>query len=53
MTSARPELDLDAEADVDLGRYGRALCERWWLLLAGLVAGAGVGYLTTLGGTQF
>ena len=53
MTSARPEPDLDAEAEVDLGRYGRSLLERWWLLLAGLVAGAVVGYLTTLGGSQF
>jgi uncharacterized protein involved in exopolysaccharide biosynthesis len=53
MTSARLEPDLDAEAEVDLGRYGRALLVRWWLLLAGLVAGAVVGYLTTLGGTQF
>jgi uncharacterized protein involved in exopolysaccharide biosynthesis len=53
MTSARPEPDLDAEAEVDLGRYGRSLLERWWLLLAGLIAGAVVGYLTTLGGTQF
>jgi len=53
MTSVRPVPDLDAEAEVDLGRYGHALLERWWLLLAGLVAGAVVGYLTTLGGTQF
>lgn len=53
MTAARPEPDLDAEAEVDLGRYGRSLLERWWLLLAGLVAGAVLGYLTTLGGTQF
>jgi uncharacterized protein involved in exopolysaccharide biosynthesis len=53
MTSARPDPDLDAEAEVDLGRYGRSLLERWWMLLAGLVAGAVVGYLTTLGGTQF
>src|SRR6266536_2999734 len=53
MTSVRPVPDLDAEAEVDLGRYGAALLMRWWLLLAGLVAGAVVGYLTTLGGTQF
>src|SRR6266571_4874122 len=53
MTSVRPVPDLDAEAEVDLGRYGHALLERWWLLLAGLIAGAVVGYLTTLGGTQF
>src|SRR5437868_222253 len=53
MTSVRSAPDLDAEAEVDLGKYGSALLERWWLLLAGLVAGAVVGYLTTLGGTQF
>jgi uncharacterized protein involved in exopolysaccharide biosynthesis len=44
--------DLDAEAEVDLGRYGHALLARWWLLLAGLVLGAILGYLSTLGGTQ-
>jgi uncharacterized protein involved in exopolysaccharide biosynthesis len=53
MSRAREAPDLDAEAEVDLGRYGRALLVRWWLLLAGLVAGAVIGYLTTLGGTQF
>src|SRR5437868_4645972 len=53
MTSVRRAPDLDAEAEVDLGKYGSALLERWWLLLAGLVVGAILGYLTTLGGTQF
>ena len=52
-SSARDAPDLDAEAEVDLGRYSRALLARWWLLLVGLVVGAVVGYLTTLGGTQF
>src|SRR5438094_542252 len=53
MSASREAPDLDAETEVDLGRYGRALLARWWLLLAGLLAGAVVGYLTTLGGTQF
>src|SRR5438552_3143387 len=53
MSASREAPDVDAEAEVDLGRYGRALLARWWLLLAGLVVGAVVGYLTTLGGTQF
>jgi uncharacterized protein involved in exopolysaccharide biosynthesis len=53
MSASREAPDLDAEAEVDLGRYGRSLLARWWLLLAGLVAGAVIGYLTTLGGTQF
>lgn len=50
--SPRPVPDLDAEEEVDLGRYARAILERWWLLLAGLVAGAVIGYLATLGGAQ-
>ena len=53
MSASREAPDLDAETEVDLGRYGRSLLLRWWLLLAGLVAGAVIGYLTTLGGTQF
>src|ERR1041384_1606652 len=53
-TRTRPAAppDLDAEAEVDLGHYGHALLARWWLLLAGLVVGAILGYLSTLGGAQ-
>jgi uncharacterized protein involved in exopolysaccharide biosynthesis len=53
-TRTRPPAapDLDAEAEVDLGHYGHALLARWWLLLAGLVVGAILGYLSTLGGAQ-
>ena len=53
-TRTRPAAppDLDAEAEVDLGHYGHALLARWWLLLAGLVVGAFLGYLSTLGGAQ-
>ena len=53
-TRTRPAAppDVDAEAEVDLGHYGHALLARWWLLLAGLVAGAILGYLSTLGGAQ-
>jgi uncharacterized protein involved in exopolysaccharide biosynthesis len=51
MTAVRErELDLDAEEEVDLGRYGRTLAQRWWLPVLGLVAGAIVGYLLSLGG---
>jgi capsular polysaccharide biosynthesis protein len=46
------EPDLEAEQEVDLGRYARAVAARWWLLLGGLVAGAAVGYLISLGGSQ-
>jgi uncharacterized protein involved in exopolysaccharide biosynthesis len=48
MTAAHP-VDED---EVDLGRFGRALAQRWWLLVVGLVAGAIVGWLTTVGGTR-
>jgi capsular polysaccharide biosynthesis protein len=44
--------DLDAEEELDLGRYWQALLARWWLPLAGLVAGIIVGYLLSLGGHQ-
>lgn len=51
MTAVRErELDLDAEQEVDLGRYGRTLAQRWWLPVLGFVAGAVVGYLLSLGG---
>lgn len=46
------EPELDAEQEVDLGRYGRRLASLWWLPLAGLVAGAVIGYLLSLGGQQ-
>jgi uncharacterized protein involved in exopolysaccharide biosynthesis len=48
----RVEPDLDAEAEVDLGRYWTSIAARWWLPLAGLVVGALVGYLAALGGHQ-
>ena len=51
--STRPrDPDLDAEQEVDLVRYARAVAARWWLLLLGLVLGAIVGYLISLGGSQ-
>jgi hypothetical protein len=52
-TAERPHSpDLDAEQEVDFGRYLRAVAARWWLLLAGLVAGAVIGYVIALGGSQ-
>jgi hypothetical protein len=54
-TTTRPPVrdpDLDAEQEVDLGRYARAVLVRWWLPIAGLVAGAIIGYLISLGGSQ-
>jgi hypothetical protein len=49
--SAR-DADLDAEQEVDLGRYWNAIVARWWLPLAGFLVGALIGYLVSLGGGQ-
>ncbi|MEP7225263.1 MAG: hypothetical protein ABI783_09930 [Actinomycetota bacterium] len=51
--STRPqEPDLDAEREVDIGRYLDALVARWWLPLVGLVVGFALGYLLALGGKE-
>jgi outer membrane lipoprotein SlyB len=44
-----PPLDVDAEQEVDFGRYWRAIAARWWLPIGGLVAGLLIGYLVSLG----
>jgi hypothetical protein len=44
--------DPEAEQEVDFTRYVRLLAVRWWLLAAGLVAGAVIGYAVSLGGSQ-
>jgi hypothetical protein len=44
--------DLDAEQEVDFGRYWRAIVARWWLPVAGLVVGAIIGALVTIGGSS-
>ena len=46
------EPELDAEQEVDFGRYARAVALRWWLPLAGLLAGAAIGYLISLGASE-
>ena len=43
---------LEAEQEVDLGRYWSAIVTRWWLLLVGLLAGAAIGYVISLGGSD-
>jgi len=48
----RPLPDVDAEEELELGRYWNALITRWWLPLAGLVAGIAIGYLPTIGEQQ-
>src|SRR4051812_26554118 len=44
--------DLEAEQDVELGRYWRSLVQRWWLPAAGLVAGALIGFAVSSGGSR-
>jgi hypothetical protein len=48
--STRRDSDLDAEREVDLGRYADALVARWWLPVLGLLIGVVIGYLLSLGG---
>ena len=48
----RPLPDVDAEEELELGRYWNALLTRWWLPLVGLVAGIAIGYVLSLGGHQ-
>ncbi len=55
MTTPAPPprgFDPEAEQEVDFAKYVRLLAVRWWLLAAGLVVGAVIGYLVSLGGTQ-
>lgn len=55
MTAPAPPqrgFDPEAEQEVDFARYVRLLGVRWWLLAAGLVVGAVIGYLVSLGGNQ-
>jgi hypothetical protein len=40
------------EQEVDLGKWWGAIVARWWLPLAGLVVGAFIGYLISLGGKE-
>jgi capsular polysaccharide biosynthesis protein len=46
---SRPVADLDAEQEVDFGRYWRTIAARWWLPVGLLVAGLVIGYLVSLG----
>jgi hypothetical protein len=48
--SPPPELDLEAEQEVDFRRYWNAVVARWWLPALGLLAGIIGGYALALGG---
>ena len=45
-------IELDAEEEVDLGSAWRRIAARWWLPLAGLVLGAALGVLLSVGGGE-
>jgi hypothetical protein len=45
----RPLPDVDAEQEVDFGRYWRLIAARWWVPVGLLVAGLVIGYLVSLG----
>jgi capsular polysaccharide biosynthesis protein len=42
--------DVDAEQEVDLGRYASTVAARWWLPLLGIILGALAGYALSIGG---
>jgi len=52
MSAQTPTFDPEAEQEVDFGRYVRLLAARWWLIVAGLILGAVIGYAVSLGGGQ-
>jgi capsular polysaccharide biosynthesis protein len=52
VASSTTQPDLDAEREVDLGRYWHVLIQRWWLPVAGFIVGAVIGYLVTVDGSQ-
>jgi uncharacterized protein involved in exopolysaccharide biosynthesis len=41
-------VELEAEQEVDFGRYARTIAARWWLLVIGAVLGALIGFLVSL-----
>jgi capsular polysaccharide biosynthesis protein len=49
---SQPSFDPEAEQEVDFGRYWRLLAARWWVVAAGLVVGAVIGYAISIGGSQ-
>ncbi|HEY7196336.1 MAG TPA: Wzz/FepE/Etk N-terminal domain-containing protein [Gaiellaceae bacterium] len=49
-TYDQPLPDLEGEREVDLGRLGRTLVGRWWIVLLAIVVGALVGWLLSVGG---
>ncbi len=44
--------ELDAEQEIELGRYWSAIVARWWVPVLGIVAGAVIGILVQVGSSQ-
>ncbi|HKP18576.1 MAG TPA: hypothetical protein VJT84_08855 [Gaiellaceae bacterium] len=44
-----PPPDVDAEQEVDFGRYWRLIAARWWVPVGLLVGGLVIGYLVSIG----
>jgi capsular polysaccharide biosynthesis protein len=43
-------VQLEAEQEVDFGRYAQTIAARWWLLVVGAVLGALIGFVVSLSG---
>ncbi len=52
MSQQRPAPDLDAEQEVDLRSLWTRISRRWWLPVGGLVVGAILGILLSVGGGE-
>ena len=52
MSEPGHSIDPEAEQEIDFGRYVRLIATRWWLVAAGLILGAVIGYAVSLGGSQ-
>jgi hypothetical protein len=52
MSQPQRPFDPEAEQEIDFGRYVRLIAARWWLVAAGLILGAVIGYAVSLGGGQ-
>jgi capsular polysaccharide biosynthesis protein len=47
-SESQPAVQLEAEQEVDFGRYAQTIAARWWLLVVGAVLGAFIGFLVSL-----
>jgi capsular polysaccharide biosynthesis protein len=50
MSSVRQPPDVDAEREIDLARWRRAIIARWWIVAGGLVVGVVAGLILSVSG---